>query len=262
MSTFYEPDKPIYVGLIGKMGSGKTSTASAIVPSAQMTINPGNEPIWEHMFYAMPIYEMIGIKKKIIGIKAHDRRLYELHRVMTTLLPNPLAGAPDYLDMFNLIYELEEWKLPPDGIKPRDFMQKVGDICLGYNKECFVNHLMKESNIRYKNSQLDGPKPYICIVSDVRYQHEAVAIARQNNGLLIELKASDEARAERILQRDGYVPTLAQLNHQSEHLDISRELIDYIIDTDNMTLQGQAQEVKDIITNHFSLKEASHAASE
>jgi len=54
--------QPIIIGLAGKAGSGKTSVAESIVPKGSFDTNKYGMK-WDHLFYALPLYEMASIKK-------------------------------------------------------------------------------------------------------------------------------------------------------------------------------------------------------
>jgi ABC-type polysaccharide/polyol phosphate transport system ATPase subunit len=77
----FKKQQPIIIGLAGRAGSGKTSVAEAIVPKAAFeTVKYGMK--WDHIFYALPLYEMASSKKNIQGLSSDSRKKYALHDIL------------------------------------------------------------------------------------------------------------------------------------------------------------------------------------
>ena len=134
----YYQYQPIILGLSGKAATGKTSVAEAIVPKAQ--INSSEGPIvWDHIFFALPLYEMVSTKTNIIGTKQQSRQLYSLHSIVYELFGNsPIGNIPDYDELINIVKTIYNTPLDQDGSKPRSFLQKMGDLCREFDPDCFA----------------------------------------------------------------------------------------------------------------------------
>ena len=249
----YNKNYPIVIGLAGKALTGKTSTADAIVPKAR--ISDGNEEMnWDHIYFALPIYELASIKRNVTGSRSRDRQLYGIHDTLYEIYgKSPISNVPRYEDMFKIVNEIYNLPISSEGTKPRSFLQKAGDICRQHNANCFAEWAINKSKSLYleylRNFDFDDEvAPFSVIISDVRYVNEANAIKNSPNGVLICYEASESVREERMLKRDGILMTEEQKQHQSElEMDKVAELSDIIINTDNISIQEQADATKNFI---------------
>lgn len=272
----FDPNHPVIVGLTGEAGTGKTSTANIIAPVAQnLDASGGDERIscidgvniyWSHLFFAMPIYEIVNIKRIIQGADWKDRQLYAIHNVIANLFgENPLYGAPPYKQLVEMTYEVTEKYIPEDG-KPREFMQWLGtDYFRAYQDDCFIRSMQRRINkekgfITNLNSKAEEGErifdTFGVVISDVRFPNEAEIITSAPNGILIKLNASYETRMDRLDKRDGFVMSTEGGAHASEtSIDlIPLESYSAIVETDDMTLEEQAIAVKQAIVNSLRSK--------
>jgi dephospho-CoA kinase len=237
-------NQPIILGLSGKAGSGKTSVAESIIPKGSMeTVKFGIN--WDHIFYALPLYEMASIKKNIIGFNEESRKLYSLHEVLYEVYGGSSIGnMPHYDILIEKVKQIYNTPVEEEGIKPRTFLQKAGDICREYDANCFSNWAIIKANKIYrnylKNHDEDNINPMCVIVSDVRYLNEAKNILKQPNGFVISFDADKEVLDERILKRDGAIMNSEQSGHSSEmEAEQVKQVASAIIDTNNMDLKQQ-----------------------
>ena len=254
------PDYPVVVGFCGRAGTGKTSVGRAIAPQASLSVpvtlndKPLYEIVYDHLFLAMPLYELQHIRQGIEGEHRSDRILFETHRALGEILgTNPLFGnTPPYDEFVELVRTISNLPIKAEG-KDRAFLQNVGSLCRSYDPDAFVNWVRRkiyESYARVRSETEDNE--YICIVSDVRMPNEAAFIAREPNGLLIEFTASEETRDARLYERDGALMTPEQKAHESERVeDIDPSLIDITINTDDMSLEDHIKTVKQIIVERY-----------
>jgi len=240
----FRNNQPIIIGLAGKAGSGKTSVAEAIVPKGSLeAVKFGYR--WDHLFFALPLYEMASIKKNIMGINEKSRKLFALHSVLYELYGGSAIGnMPDYEKFVEIVYEIESLSIEPEGVKPRTFLQQAGDVCRSNYADCFAHWAIIKSYKLYtqfcnESDNIDDAKMAV-IISDVRYPNEAAAIKKQPNGLIVCFDASEETLNNRLLKRDGLVPTKIQSEHASENgIDEVKKMADIIINTDDMSLEDQ-----------------------
>jgi len=240
------PNKPIIVGLAGKALTGKTSSAEAIVPKARI-VSSEDHMVWDHIYFALPIYELASIKKMVTGSRASTRQLYAIHDTLYDLFGgSPISNVPPYEDMIQLVNNIFNLPIEPEGVKPRSFLQKAGDLCRSNYENCFADWAIgkaKSLHLEYLKSLGEDsyPSPFSVIISDVRMINEAEAIKNNENGILICYTASEDVRKERMIKRDGKLMTNEQLNHVSElQMDRVCELADLVMDTDEKTVGSQA----------------------
>jgi len=258
--TFNSDTNPIVIGLCGKAGTGKTSVANLVVPSRTVKYDKDNRIIWDHSFFAMPLYEMASIRRITKGEKQQDRILFQLHEVLSDVFGgSPLYGAPPYDEFIELVKEIADLPIPMDDeIKPRDFLQKAGKICRSKNEACFAQWTRRKtyqrcSSLLNNQEEEDSYDKYACIISDVRYKNEAEIIKSFPNGILIRFDASTDVRLDRLYKRDGYRMSDSQLNHESEQVElIPDELLNAVIDTDKMSLEQQSEETIKIIQKEIN----------
>lgn len=250
----YDPTQPIILGLAGKAATGKTSVAEYLVPKAQInTIN--SNIVWDHLFFALPLYEMATIKTTIMGLRQADRQLYSLHSVVYDLFGgNPIGNIPEYDELINLVRSIYAMPVLEDGKKPRSFLQNVGDLCRNIDENCFVNWTINKAKSLYRNyahgQDNDEVLPFCVIISDVRFVNEAQGILDQPNGILVCYEASDLVRDERILRRDGVHMTEAQKNHKSEQqIDAIKSMSNLVINTDNLSIVDQSNKTIELVNS-------------
>jgi len=255
-NTFVK-DQPIILGLAGKAGSGKTSVAEQLVPKGAIEAQKSGIK-WDHIFYALPLYEMASIKKSILGINSKSRKMYALHEVLYELYGgSPIGLVPDYLDLVKMVQEIESMPIDLGDVKPRTFLQKAGDICRAHRPNAFAEWAIMKSVRSYREYQKsinDIPEEYInpfcMIVSDVRLVNEAESILKQPNGIVICFEASQETLNLRLLKRDGQLMSEEHSSHPTENqIDNIKNISTCAIITEGMTLEQQTSATMQIIQN-------------
>lgn len=237
-------NSPIILGISGLAGTGKTSVAEAIVPKGRVATE--SDMVWDHIFFALPLYELASIKSNVRGLRQRDRMLYEIHSVLYELYGgSPIADVPDYDDLTKLVHDIYNLPIEYD-IKPRTFLQKAGDLCRELRADCFASWAVSKAKSLHREylreTAEEDQLPFIVIISDVRFTNEAEAIVSQDNGILLNFSASDNVRFERLMSRDGYLMSQEQRNHKSENeMDAVKGLAHAIIDTDNLTISEQTE---------------------
>jgi cytidylate kinase len=252
MSQFKD-NQPIIIGLAGRAGSGKTSVAEHIVPKGSVELTKHGIK-WDHIFYALPLYELASIRKSIKGFNEDNRQLYAIHDVLFDIYGGSALGlVPSYSDLVSRVHEIKNLPMEPEGVKPRSFLQKAGDVCRKDFEDCFAKWGINKSGSLYRDylkslGEEEELMQFVVIISDVRFENEAKAILDQPNGVVVCFDASDETLNERLIKRDGkgMDPDLA--SHKSEHgIEAIKNMTKYIINTDNMSIEDQASATIDIL---------------
>lgn len=251
MKIYDHHNQPIILGLSGKAGSGKTSVAESIIPKGSMELVKYGV-LWDHIFYALPLYEMASIRRNIIGINEESRKLHALHEVLYEVYGGSSIGnMPHYDILVKKVKEIYNLPIDLEGTKPRGFLQQAGDICREFDSNCFstwgiikANKLYRQFIRRSEDSDKysDTLTPMCIIVSDVRYKNEALSILKQPNGFVISFDADKDTLDDRLIKRDGQLMSSNHSGHSSEQdCDEVRALASAIIDTNNMNLQQQVE---------------------
>ena len=174
MSRLYNPDYPIVVGLAGKAATGKTSVAEAIVPKASFDkVRSG--VYWDHIFFAMPLYELLSNKTKIEGESSQSRKLFAIHKTLYDLYGNSTLGnVPDYYSFISLVDNIYREPIDSRGAKPRSFLQKAGDLCRVHDPKCFAKWGVRKSYELHRDyvkslQEEETANPYCILISDVRF---------------------------------------------------------------------------------------------
>lgn len=273
MAKTYDPDFPIVLGLAGEAATGKTVTANGLAPAARVVKGDEEGIYWEHLYFAMPLYQMSNARQTIEGDRAFDRILYQIHNTLLEVWPGPAAGAPPYDELIEMVFKIAEYPCPKEG-KPREFLQHVGtDICRDYDPDCWVAWMKQKVQREFASWRLENrpqfnysldPEEiapdevidrmeeevmkYGVVISDCRFPNEAEWIHNHPNGILVKLEATDEVLIERQLERDGAVMTESQKSHASE-LGVSQiplEWFDHIMDTSEMSVKEQVYAVNQL----------------
>lgn len=260
----YDTDHPIILGLAGKAATGKTAVAESIVPKASFGTSVENI-MWDHIFFAMPLYEFYSIRTKIEGDRARSRKMFAIHETLYDLYgSSPLGSMPDYYEFISLVDKVHQEPIDSNGSKPRSFLQNIGDYCRAYDEECFAKWGIRKANkIHYEYllndfvGDLEGTGdelPHCVIISDVRFINEAAAIKAQPNGFIIKFDATDEIRRERIFARDSVFMTNEQLSHRSEkEIDLMSDMIDVTIDSSSMSIEDQVKQTIKAVKESFGI---------
>jgi dephospho-CoA kinase len=254
--------QPIILGLAGKAGSGKTTVAEQIVPKGAIESSQGSIK-WDHIFYALPLYEMASIKKNIVGHNEKPRKLYALHETLFDVYGGSAIGnIPSYEVLIEKVKQIYGMPIEPEGIKPRKFLQNAGDICRDFDPNCFANWAIIKANKLYRqfakqNEDADYESNFGVIISDVRYANEAKSILKQPNGFVLVFDAEEETLNNRILKRDGKLMSEDESSHSSEsQIEEIKNIASAVIKTDLMSIEDQALETINYIN---SMKEAINA---
>lgn len=249
----YQYEAPIFVGLSGIAGSGKTSVASMIAPNK--TINMAEPPpiVFDHMTLASPIYEIVGWKRNTHGADKQSRIMFGLHECIYELLKGHIL----YDDLIELVYDVYAMNAGTENDpKPRTFMQQIGDMMRSHWEDCFAQLLVDKAflnlkKLRKEYEEVDYPSPlYFCLVSDVRRLNE-FSVLNNVNSIMIRLETSKEVANTRVSNRDGVSMTPEQWNHPTE-TESSQIDYDLIVNTDNKTLEQVAGVVHNFIMEYAS----------
>jgi len=243
----FKEGQPIIIGLAGKAGSGKTSVAEKIIPKGSIeTAHHGIK--WDHIFYALPLYELASIKKNIIGYNEASRKMHAIHEVLYEVYGGSAIGnMPHYETFAGKVKQIYDMAIESEGIKPRKFLQLAGDICREHDSECFSSWAIIKSNKMYRQyirslEDQDNNVPFCVIISDVRYLNEANSILKQPNGFVIVFDADNKTLEERLLKRDGKLMDQKESLHSSEQgMDLIKQIASIVIDTNNLTLEEQVE---------------------
>lgn len=271
MNTYHE-DLPIILGLTGGYATGKTVTANGIAPSVRMQRNDEEGPpiLWDHLYFALPLYRMATARQSIEGAHAQDRIRYEIHSTLTEVFgENPLYGAPPYRDLVDMVEQIATYPCAQEG-KPRSFLQYVGtNICRAYDPDCWVKWMDRKIKRdflyfqteaeREEERDLDYVRPhYGVVLSDCRFPNEAEFVKNHPNGILLKLTARPEVIDSRQINRDGQPVTATQKLHESEQAieSIPLEWFTEVVDTSDMSIQEQINKVKSIVHQYIGVVHA------
>lgn len=253
----YHKDHPIIVGLAGKAATGKTSVAEAIVPKGAIGSAIKNSIFWDHIFFALPLYELASIRKNILGTRQNDRQLFSAHEVIYEIFGRTALGSiPSYDEFVKLVRDICLMPIEDNGMKPRSFLQKAGDLCRQYDEDCFARWGISKASklhMQYVHTDMyeESGMPMAVILSDVRFKNEADAILKQPNGIIICYETSDEIRNERMIKRDGHLMTTDQSNHASEQqMEYVKSVSSAIIDSSILTIEQQTEKTLEIVSKY------------
>jgi len=238
-------EQPIMIGLAGKAGSGKTSVAEALVPKGSFAKTQYGAR-WDHIFFALPLYEMLTSKVNIQGINQESRIKYAIHETLYELYgSNSIGMIPDYDDFIDKVNNIYNLPLDANASKQRTFLQKAGDICRDGYSECFCHWAIGKTLKLYKSyiktlEEDEEESPFVVLVSDVRFENEAKSILKMPNGFVVYFDAEQEVLNERLMKRDGRISTPEQNAHASEQeVNFVKDIASFVIDTNNLTIEQQ-----------------------
>lgn len=236
--------KVVIVGLAGKAGTGKTSTAEQFVPAH----SPGRKRVGKNIVVtdklklAAPLYEIYSALE-ISGSEARSRQEYAVFDVLRDVFGgNPLYGAPSIPVLYDYTKLVLKKASELDTTRPRELLQWMGDMGRSFNEDCFVNLLIKkafllaEQNAAVVNREVDTSSyeelVVAILVDDIRFNNEAAKLKKVfgNDCVITKLECEESERMDRIIDRDGGAK-MPLYRHASEDIAIDNKYIDNIIDT-------------------------------
>lgn len=254
-------DRPIVLGLAGEAGTGKTATANVLAPPARMA-EPDKDGIWwEPLAAAAPLYELASILQMTEGAKTFDRKAYAVHAVLVDLFGQPAYGAPPYEEVVELVYDLC-CAPPPQGEKPRSFLQNTGARVRELSPDCIVGWMGRKivslnAFFRQENKHLDPIPMFGVVLSDLRLENEVTFVRETTNGVMVKLTCDPQERQERLAKRDGgQVMSASQKGHNTETWIASANdaCFDAVIDTTSLSLSQQVGRVLEVVQSKLDIE--------
>lgn len=257
-------DKPIFVGLRGPAGAGKTSVGNRVAGMTRpddydKEIGALPSQVFLQYTLATPIYDIVGIKRMTKGFDRKDRILYSVHDSLHELLNRQLP----YEDFVSLVRSVADMDAGDEfAPKPRTFMQTLGDMCRNVDVDCYANAVVRrayaditkinQDYADYAERMNDDDEAVVedpavfAVVTDLRYQNEIDVLRNAGELILIRLDASRETLNQRIYDRDGVHMTEEQWNHptETELSGMDDNEFNLIINTDNFNANEVSLQVK------------------
>lgn len=261
----------VLLGIKGPSYAGKNLLSRMIVPSASTTSideekysGKGHFFTWSSVPFTLPIKGLYRSLMSINGHYARDRKLYAVHSELSALFGNsPVAGAPPYDDLIELVHEVVDCKLDDSAKTQRDFMQWIGNRCRQLRSDCFVSsaksqiikdHYVKVSEWFYSRNEGDPvPTAHIVVIPDCRLWDEGEFIRNYPYSYIVDLDLDEFGVKQQALELDGMNLTPDQLKDltETEVRQWPEEWIDHYVDisyVDNMN--ALAYDIVDMVTDY------------
>lgn len=197
------------ISFCGKMGSGKDTFGDRfkkLYPDS-VRLSFADPLRMELSSFIYCLKEDIENVDKVFNVDKQD--VYNIINII---------GGEDFIDTVDIRYK--------DG-KVRKLLQYWGNMRRKQDSLYWVKAM--QENIKFNN----GKDIYI---TDTRFLNE-MNMLKEIGATLILLTSSEENRKQRMLLRDGVVPTEEAMNDISEtECDLFKEY-DYVVDTDNISLE-------------------------
>jgi gluconate kinase len=195
-------------------------------------------------------------------LRESSRKLFALHDVLYDVYGGSSLGTiPDYPEFVNLVNDINSLPIEPEGVKPRKFLQTAGDLCRGFNPDCFASWAINKAKKIHREAvrSLDDleDKNVVVLISDVRYLNEARSILEQPNGFVICFDATQDVLNQRLMKRDGKLMNEDEMAHSSEkQIDYIKNIASAIINTNELDLDQQTAKTIETINK---IKEGTNA---
>lgn len=197
------------ISFCGKMGSGKDAFGDRFkkLYSDSVRLSFADPLRMELSSFIYCLKEDIENVDKVFNLDKQD--VYNIINII---------GGEDFIDAIDIRYKDR---------KVRKLLQYWGNMRRKQDSLYWVKAM--QENIKFNN----GKDIYI---TDTRFLNE-MNMLKEMGATLILLTSSEENRKQRILLRDGVVPTEEAMNNVSEtECDLFKEY-DYVVDTDNISLE-------------------------
>lgn len=125
----------------------------------------------------------------------------------------------------------------PEFGKPRRLYQDVTEICQEYDPLCFERELQERID--------QSPEENFCLIDDVR-KVSAFEYFLRHGFRSLRIDAEEEVRRERILRRDGYLPSEDTFLHSSE-TELDQTEHEFILRNDDEDLRSFYARIDDLM---------------
>jgi hypothetical protein len=220
-------EKNRLIGITGKMGSGKDTTAAALMPLLSDLENT-------HIYFSAALKQEVSAAIADIHKHIDSQSRQGLYRIISANHRLNIVDTHYIVDI--LAEEIKKTGKPVDGWErsavTRRVLQYWGtEIRRKEDEDYWVKKSVQ--SIAEKLVSTDGAIVVTCAVyvTDARFSNEARAII-DLGGSLIRLEVSPEEQSKRIFARDGILPTEEARQHPSETSLDNYEGFDVKIDTD------------------------------
>lgn len=212
-----KPVKLIRLQMIGRMGTGKSTAADYLVD--------------HHGAVRFTRSEMM--KALAHALVDHAGSVEEL---LAQLLPGDAPARAELLDQllrYAATYE-------PEPGKPRALYQDVTEIVKGFDPLVFERELLQRMERVEQGWRSSHPgQPLFLLVDDVR-SRDAFDFFHELGFRSLRIDASEAVRRQRMLRRDGYLPSRDTFAHASE-TDLDATECDFTIVNDTSALRALQQ---------------------
>ncbi len=253
-AMIYNSDNITVIGIKGRAGSGKTTLGKNLERKLQESFPGKDKLVPDHLYFALPLYELASVRKDIQGDKYRDRQMYAIHEIVVRLLGNsPLFGSPLYDELVDIVKTIQ--KTPVAGEKPRSFLFEVARLLREQNDFCFVGNMAETIRLRKKlfcgEDDADEVVHFVPIISDFRYELEGQWLTQFRNFRLIELDVPFDILAQRALGSGDPTNYTEVYETESQHYDWDNIEADFVIDgsqTEDEILNQAFTYVKGVLT--------------
>ena len=199
--------------ITGKMGSGKSLAANYLVSE-----------------YGAQRWSRTELMKRLA------------HAVVDhTLPPDPILekifpSASEREEVRSDLLRYAATYMPEFG-KPRRLYQDITEICQNYDPLCFERELLHRIE--------DAPSENFCLIDDVR-KMSAFEFFTSHDFRSLRIEADEEIRKDRILRRDGYLPSEETFVHSSE-IELDAVPHEFTLSNNNEDLRAFYSELDDLM---------------
>jgi dephospho-CoA kinase len=106
--------------------------------------------------------------------------------------------------------------------KPRQLLQELGDNLRALDPQVWESYLF---------AKIESEKPRHAVITDCRLVGELNS-ATENNFIPVWVDCKDDVRVRRLIERDKVIPTIDELNHETEQ-DLQPEMFKFSMDNSN-----------------------------
>lgn len=210
----------------GGLGSGKDTMRELLIKK----LNIKKE---FHFSFASPLKDEVN---SFIEAVKEGKNANELSVLFNINLEDAKESLKILGDTPNMYPEINSRSRTPE---IRSFLQYWGtDVRRKQDGDYWVNIAREIISQKLRDN-------YVVIITDGRFNNE-FNLVRDLGGIGICLSASEPVRCNRVLERDGFLPSQEALHHASEQDWRDYRNFDFIIENDNQTPE---ETIKEVLSN-------------
>ena len=231
--------QPKIIAFAGPIASGKDTIQNVLI---------------KHLKISSPITLSFGhaLKQEVellisYTLKFYDKLDCNFYCFMQENFQTDISSIKEAVRLICIIHDNYNAKMLSTKYKTKEMRQLLQfwgtDVRRKADENYWVNIIKNQINYAVQNR-------YTIFITDCRFSNE-MDLIKYSGGILIHITAPIDIRLKRIYQRDGFIPTVKELKHQSEIYFDNYSKYDLTINNIDNTLDQQIDKIAKFLQQKY-----------